>query len=119
MGPLLAEDTHPDWYITTAFYAAVHWLRSILSRYGISERGGQQIRYKEFAASVRSLKQMGVNVGGVAAEFEQFITLSYQARYDCYSMDWYRGRRDDARGHLEVIRAFAQDPANYPKTSIP
>lgn len=106
LGPLLTLGTHPDWCITTAFYAAVHWVRALLASHGWGSRAGEQIRYEEFPSYFDKLKAKGVALESLHSNFDGLKKLSLQSRYDCFPTNWYADRIEDARDYLAEIRAY-------------
>ncbi|AIZ44880.1 hypothetical protein QR90_06815 [Deinococcus radiopugnans] len=105
--PLFALDTHPDWYITTAFYAGVHWIRAYLALNGIGQGEKDQVGYTEFDQKLRDVsRSTGVSVDTLIREFGILHRLGRDARYVCQTKHWYDQRVSDADAALKAIRDF-------------
>lgn len=98
-------DTHPDWYITAAFYAAVHWLRAFLALHRVGR--SEEITYQEFPRHLRDIARItGLKVEHLIQQFEDFRDLSHQSRYNIRSKHWYDQRLHEADNALTRIREF-------------
>lgn len=105
--PLGSLDTHPDWYITTTFYAAVHWIRAYFADNNIGAGPKEDLFYVDFGTHFRTTqRRTGVVTTDVAEAFEDLKDLSTEARYQCQSKHWYDQRIHEADNALKTIRAF-------------
>ena len=109
--PVIARhDGHYDWYITTVFYAGVHWVRAYLADAGIGAADAEEIIYDDFPRHIRAIYR-GVHGNIEAAddvidEFASLKRLSRRSRYACMAPSWYAQRTGDAEAHLSALCAF-------------
>lgn len=103
------QDTHPDWYITTSFYACVHWIRALLAVHGIGTNTNDDVRYGEFEGHIRALAQRQTwDVGHFLRVFHDQHRLSRDARYYIRTKHWYDQRLSDADANLADIKDFVK-----------
>ncbi|WP_425146543.1 hypothetical protein [Deinococcus sp.] len=100
-------EDHPDWRITVAFYAAVHWLRAYLALHGLAAGRRDDLHYDEFSRHLRDLARKGsISAEDVIVEFAELRDLARQSRYYCHPDAWYHQRVFEAEQALKGVRGF-------------
>ena len=87
----------PDWVITTAFYASLHFVTSKIFPFDYSENGSPSVKFTDIASwqkfkNYSSNKRhelikdlVGVHCSKVASEYEWLLSSSWNARYHSHS----------------------------------
>lgn len=68
----LKQTPYPDWAITVAFYAAVHWVEAYFAE-----------QNQHFDYHPHRNTRVGVDLPGIAANYMLLYSESRVARYDC------------------------------------
>lgn len=105
--PLVRLDTHPDWYITAAFYAGVHWLRAFLALHGVGVGEREDVHYDDFARHLRDIsRRKNLDVELVVQNFKDMKDLARAARYHCLPKHWYDQKLHEVDAALKAVREF-------------
>lgn len=87
----------PDWVITTAFYASLHFVTSKIFPFNFSVNGSTPVKFTDIASwqkfkNYSSNKRhelikdlVGVHCSKIASEYEWLLSSSWNARYHSHS----------------------------------
>ncbi len=112
-----------DWVITTAFYAALHFVRYKI--FPITRTlGGKKVKFNDFENYYRSNNPLNVSKHlllsdlvqelhpTIAVDYDKLKDISWTARYNNYK--YSREVSNDAKSRLEKIRNYC-NPTPSPK----
>lgn len=90
---LLRQNEFPDWAITTAFYASLHFVTCKIFPFEYSPTGKEKIKFvdiaqwqsfKNYTSNKRHTlisELVSVHCGKIASEYEWLLSTSWNARY--------------------------------------
>lgn len=101
----LLQADHPDWAVTTLFYAALHYVEAYF--YTNPGNPNSSPWPQHYASHVERLKGVRERLPGMFTHYELLLTRSIDARYNCQNfttthVEQLRRRR------LELIKQFVQ-----------
>ena len=108
-----------DWIITTAFYAALHYVRHKIIPYSYTDLSGNRKTYNDFEILFENFRKenegrhgfqkrfVEENVHVIRFEYQRLHELCQNARY--YNYQYNRGDSDKAREYLKTIKDFCSN----------
>ncbi|SFO50458.1 hypothetical protein SAMN05428949_5466 [Chitinophaga sp. YR627] len=113
---LKENNTFPDWVITTAFYAALHYVSSVIFPYECLQQGKKKLvndiaAYKNCIGSHDNKHKLMMDLvfykcKNIGKSYSTLLELSYSSRYDTNMPDTLYSNR--AQKYLTDIKSYCE-----------